>query len=425
MFFTMVARSFARGWKPKLLAALTIALGAALAAAMLSLALDVGDKVARELRAYGANIEVKPKTAQVFRGQGGLEFDPLADTAFLSERDLLKIKMIFWRNNIVAFAPYLNSPGRAGSADLPVVGTWFNKKLVLETGETLRTGLRKTKPWVKVAGAWPKENAASGQAVIGRRAAKELGVKEGDSLVVNLGDKRADLLITGIFFNDEQLENKVLVGLDWLQAKMGLPDKINTAEVSALTTPENALARKYQKNADSLTPKEWERWYCTPYVDAIAFQVEEVMPGGTAKPVRQVAETEGAVLSKVQLLMTLLTAAALISTALAISSLMTAVVLDRAKEVGLSKALGAANWLVVALFLAEAALLGLIGGVAGYGAGILLAQSVARGVFGTALSLKVAVLPLTLSLSVLITLGGSLAAIRTIIGFSPKEVLHG
>src|SRR3990172_4613452 len=175
MFALMVLRSFTRGWRRKLLAVVTIALGASLAAAMLNLALDVGDKMARELRAYGANLTVKPKTVQVLASN--LDFDPLAATSYLSEDDLLKIKLIFWRNNIVAFAPFLYDQARAGDTPVPVVGTWFSKKLVLQTGETLNTGIKKTKPWVKVRGAWPLDDPGSREGLIGLKAAKKLKVR--------------------------------------------------------------------------------------------------------------------------------------------------------------------------------------------------------------------------------------------------------
>lgn len=424
MFLLLTARSFIRGWQRKLLAVVSIALGASLAAAMLILVLDVGDKVGRELRTYGANITVKPKTAKISDRQE-LDFDPLAAASFLSEADLMKTKMIFWANNILAFAPFLYGQAQIGPTAVPVAGTWFNKKLVLETGETLRTGIKKTKPWIKVTGGWPAEDAKSTEALIGVKAAKNLGVKSGRLLTVTLAGRPLTLKIKGVLTAGDQLDDGLIVPLALVQERLGFAGKISEAEVSALTTPENKLAKKYQRDPKSLSSAEWERWYCTPYVDAISYQIEEVMPGSAARPFRQVAQAEGQILAKIQLLMFLLTVAALSSSALAISSLMTAMVLERSGEVGLAKALGATDGLVIAIFLAEAALLGLIGGGAGYGLGLAFAQAVAGSVFGSAITLKAVVLPITVFISLLVTLGGSLAAIRTIMRLNPKEVLHG
>lgn len=425
MLALMIFRSFTRGWRRKLLAVISIALGACLTAAMLNLSLDVGDKMARELRAYGANLTIKPKVEKAPAMQANVDYDPLAAASYLDESDLSNIKMIFWRHNIVAFAPFLYGQGTAGQREVELRGTWFNKKLVLETGETIRTGIRRTRPWVKVEGSWPSDRTKDRQALVGRKVASALGVGPGDSLTVDVGDRRIDLTVAGVIKAGGEADGAVMMPLALLQEGLERSGKINEAEVSALTTPENELAQKYRQDETSLSGAEWERWYCTPYVDSIAYQIEEVVPGSTAKPVRQVAETEGIILAKIQLLMLLLAVAALASTALAISSFMTAIVLERSKEVGLSKAVGASDFLVVSVFLAEAGLLGLIGGTAGYGLGVVFSQAVATSVFGAVISIKAIVLPLTLIISLLVTLGGSLAAVRTIIQLNPKEVLHG
>lgn len=88
---------------------------------------------------------------------------------------------------------------------------------------------------------------------------------------------------------------------------------------------------------------------------------------------RQVSESEGAILQKIQLLVWLLTMAALASSALGISSLMSASVLERREEIGLSKSIGAEDSAIILPFLVEAAILGLLGGLLGYG-GVLFWQ---------------------------------------------------
>ena len=65
MFIRMIAKAFIRQWKKMTMIAFTIALGASLATAMLSVMMDVEDKVNQELKAYGANITVVPKDASV------------------------------------------------------------------------------------------------------------------------------------------------------------------------------------------------------------------------------------------------------------------------------------------------------------------------------------------------------------------------
>ena len=65
MFFRMIRGTLLRQWKKMILIAITIALGASLATAMLSVVLDVGDKINQELKTYGANITVVPKQSSV------------------------------------------------------------------------------------------------------------------------------------------------------------------------------------------------------------------------------------------------------------------------------------------------------------------------------------------------------------------------
>ena len=109
----------------------------------------------------------------------------------------------------------------------------------------------------------------------------------------------------------------------------------------------------------------YDRWYCSPYAQSIAFQLQEAIPHSHAEQIRQVAQNEGTVLTRIQGLMLLITLAALLASALAVSASMATAVFERRGEVGLMKALGAGNLTVAVLFFAEAALLALIGGVAG------------------------------------------------------------
>ena len=112
-------------------------------------------------------------------------------------------------------------------------------------------------------------------------------------------------------------------------------------------------------------PKQFDRWYCTPYVRSIANQIQQAIPGAEAKPVYQVAETEGKILGRVGILLWVLAAAALITAGLAVASMMLATVLERRAEIGLFKSLGATDSRVATVFLLEASGIGLAGGALG------------------------------------------------------------
>ncbi|KAI7259474.1 hypothetical protein KC345_g10302 [Hortaea werneckii] len=384
----------------------------------------------KELKTYGANLLVVPKMDALPAEIDGIDFNPLADRQFIEETELPKIKTIFWAYNIVAFTPYLETTATVADVSHPVavVGTWFNKRLDLPTGEQINTGITQLKTWWQVEGGWVKDEDGN-TAMVGAGLARQLGVSPGQTVSVNVevkgGTKTLPLQVSGVISGGGTDDDKIYVPLSTLQQAMGLSGKVGKVEVSALTTPENELARRAALNPETLSAKDYETWYCTAYVSAIAYQIEKALPGSEAKVIRQVAESEGIILNKIQLLMLILTVAALISSGLGISGLMTTKVLERSKEIGLMKALGAQGAAVLLLFLAEAVISGIFGGLLGYGAGLGFAYIIDRTVFDTSLSFKGLVLPLVLLLSVALTLAGSYSAMRMVIRLQPAHVMRG
>src|ERR1700758_1460618 len=110
MFPRLVYESFYRQRRRKLLAGIAITLGVSVATAMIAVATDIGDKINRELRTYGANLVVTPDEDTLDVEIGGVNPKPASGGAYLNESDLLKIKGMFWRHNIVGFAPMLPVP---------------------------------------------------------------------------------------------------------------------------------------------------------------------------------------------------------------------------------------------------------------------------------------------------------------------------
>lgn len=407
--------------------ALTVALGTSLTTAMLNVMLDVGDKVNRELKAYGANITVVPKAASVLRDLYGIETNTGASAQYLAEADLGKLKTIFWAHNIVTFAPFLETKAILGQgSEVVLVGTWFDRSLELPTGEVAETGIKPLKSWWQVEGDWVQDNDSQG-AMIGSQLAGKLGLKMGDDLEITVagGERKERLKIRGIVNSGSAEDEQIFVPLSVAQKAMNLAGKVGRIEVSAITTPENELARRAAHNPKSLSLKEWETWYCTAYVSAIAYQIEEAVGGSRAKPIRQVAESEGVILQKTQLLMLLITVLSLIGSALGISNLLIAGVMERSKEIGLLKALGATDAVILWQNLAEAVTTGIVGGAIGYFCGLGFAQVIGQSVFGSAVAINTMVIPLVIVLVILVILAGSIPAVRMLLSLRPAEVLHG
>ena len=426
MFWRMVFRALGRQKKKMLMIALTIALGASLATAMLNVMFDVGDKVNQELKTYGANIRVVPQSASLLTEEFGFD-DNISQ--FLKEDELGKIKTIFWAFNIVDFAPYFESSAYLKDGQkVPVAGTWFKKHLELPTGETLDTGMTAMKTWWSVQGSW-LDNGDDTGAMVGSAFSKSNGITVGDTISLFRkadGKQRGQTwIVKGIFDSGSDEDEKIYITIKSAQKLFEKPGLVTSMEVSALTTPDNDLARRAAQDPSSLNRNDWDTWYCTAYVSSICYQIQEVISNSCAKAVRQVAESEGAILNKTQLLMLLITILSLIGSALGISNLVTASVMERAQEIGLLKAIGAHDAPISILVLTEILITAILGGIIGYFAGLGFAQIIGQSVFDSAINIKATVIPLVAILIFVVTMAGSVPSIKLLLSLKPAEVLHG
>ena len=426
MFWRIVKGALFRQKGKMALIAFTVALGASLATSMLNTMLGVGDKVNQELKTYGANINVLPKEASLLDDLYGMQEKEGQVQKYLKESELPKIKTIFWAYNIVDYTPYLNTwvSCNNDSKHTKMVGTWFNNHMDLPTGESVDTGMIRLKNWWEVQGEWLSEND-SDSVMLGKIFADRNGFKVGDEIQLKSNNLDKKLKVKGIFSSGSDEDAFIYSTLKTAQEFAGVTGVVNKVEVSALTTPDNDLARKAAKNPLSLTIKEWEVWYCTAYVSAICYQITEVMTDSVAKPIRQVAESEGDILNKTTLLMVLITVLTLIGSGFGISNLITASVMERSNEIGLQKAIGASNGRIISIILVEIILTAIFGTVIGYGVGLLLTQIIGLTVFGSAIAPTAMVVPIVAILIILVTILGSIPAIRYLLNLNPTEVLHG
>ena len=418
MFVRLVYESFRREKRRKVLAGAAITLGVTVATAMIAVATDIGDKINRELRTIGANLVITPQEDSLDVEIGGVNLKPPTDGAFLSEADLPKIKGIFWHNNILGFAPMLPvdlTIERYGKrVKVVLVGTYFSKQLSYGN-DHFTTGVRDIYPWWKVDGAWPDDNSMD--VLLGARLADRLGQKAGDDIMM-----ARPLHVSGVVSTGGPEDDEIIASLGVAQGFLGKPDGVRCVFVSALTKPEDAFGRRDPK---SMSGAVYDRWYCTPYPAAIALQLTEVIQHSHAEQIRQVAQNEGAVLTRIEGLIFLITLAALFASALAVSAAMATAIFERRAEVGLMKALGAGKVAVAAVFFAEAALMALIGGAVGFGIGSVLARQIGHSIFNSEISIPAVLLPVILAIAVIVTFAGSAAAIRRAVTMDPVFALRG
>jgi putative ABC transport system permease protein len=425
MFARLVRESFVKNPRRKLLTAAALMVGMAVATSTLTVALEVGDRLAREFSALGANLVVTPKADSLPLEIGGVDYRPVDEGSYLKESDLGKLKLIFWRHNILGFTPFLDVPASANGKNETLIGTWYDHEVPVPDGTTFKTGLSFTQPSWKIDGRWFADGAD--EAVVGGSLAASDPNDFAVGKTIQVAKTAAtpvtqSLMITGLVSTGGAEDDAILVPLSLAQNISGHAGEYRQLLVSALTKPADALA---MRDPSSLTPAEYDRWYCSPYISSISYQIEQVIPNTSVRAIRKVAETEGRVLSRISSLLWIVTIAALIAAGLAVAATSATTVLERRDEIGIMKAIGATNFTVAAIFLTEQLLLAIAGGSVGFVLGLLIARELGASVFGSPAPPRLVVLPVVLGLAAVVALAGSLIPLRRASHFRPAAILRG
>ena len=392
-------------------------MGAAIATALLSVSFDVSEKVGYEFRKYGANLLVVPDSDTIEVGFPGVDFGSVTEQRYINESDLWKIKTIFWRNNVLGFAPILYQVVSAGDGqdkqNVVLAGTYFNKDIEIiepyspDDPSIFNTGIQRISPWWEVTGDWIEDQNDTTSCMVGINVAEKLNLELGDTLTIRYyenyeeltNETSYNLTVKGIIETDGNEDNQIFVNLQVVQELTGRIGKLHMIQVSALC---NACP-----------------------VDTFAEEIEGKIPYADARTVKQLVSAEMNILGKIEDMMFLVTIVALIASALGVMTTMTTSVIERQKEIGLMKSVGAENNKIVALFLSEAAIIGIIGGLLGYFIGIVLSQFIGLSVFSTTINPRFEVVPIAIGISIGISLLASVLPVRRAVRVEPAIVLRG
>ncbi len=390
MFFRILRKSLVRRKGRIAIAVIAVMMGAAIATALINVSLDITDKVGYEFRAYGANILLVPKSDTVPITIGDIDYGTVAEQRYIDEKDLDKIMMIHNNDLIVGYAPYLYQVVTVENQSVVLTGTWFDQ-------------VKKVSPWWDIKGSWIDDRNDTTKSIIGVSVAEKLDLEIGDLYTVIYNDTKNetayDLLVAGIVTTGSSEDNQIFVNLDVAQDITQRPDKVNVVQVSA-------------------------HCFRCP-VDDIAEQIMMKIPYLEAKSVKRVAEAEMDVLGKLEQMMMLLTIVMLAASALGVMATMTTSVVERKKEIGMMKAIGAENKKIASLFLCEALIIGVLGGILGYIVGIIFAQFIGMSVFNSAITPRISVFPIALGISVGVSSLASILPVRKAVKIEPARVLRG
>ena len=417
MFFRILGKSFSRRKGKIAIAVIAVIMGAAIPSAMFTVSLDITDKVSYEFRKYGANLILVPRSDTIEVGFPGVEFGSVTEQRYINESDLWKIKSISWRNNILGFTPFLYQVIKAGEGvneqRIVLAGTYFNKEVEIlkpyspDDRTTFKTGVQSISPWWNVRGKWIEDPDDVKASMVGKNVAEKLDLNLGDVYPIRYSERPDDpsnetihmLTVVGIIDTNGYEDNQILVNLQVAQNLTSRPDKVHTVQVSALCNecPVNTFSK----------------------------EIEEKLPYVEGRSVKQLVSAEMSVLNKVEKMMLLVTVVALLASALGVGTTMTTSVIERQKEIGLMKSIGAENGRIASLFLTEAALIGVLGGFIGYLLGLVLAQFVGLSVFDSTISPRLSVLPMVMVISIGVTLIASALPVRRAMKIEPVVVLRG
>jgi putative ABC transport system permease protein len=343
------------------LAALAVAIGASVAAALLHVSGDVGSKLTRELRALGPNLLVTPSAA--------------APGAFLDEA-LVR--------------------GRLAAAGVHGVPLLYGRALA--RGHAVVIAGADPAALAQLHPSWQRAGGL-GDAQAGAALAKRFGLEPGDPLVLTSPDgaRTLDVRIGGVFDSGGSDDEALWLPLAQAQAFLALPGRVSLAQArveGGSAGVERAAARLQQGG------------------------------GLAALPLHALSATEQGLLDRMRRLMLLVTLAALVAGALSAYGTLTDLALERRREIALLKAIGAPRRRIIGRFLAESVAIGLTGGIVGWAIGAGFALFIGRLVFHATLRLQPGVPPIVIALAVGIALLAAAGPIRLALAVEPARALR-
>jgi putative ABC transport system permease protein len=371
-YVKMVASSLIRRKSRMLVALLAITIGATILSGLITIYYDIPRQMGQEFRSYGANFVILPSGNQS------------SMSAELMER-----AVSFLPGGIVTgIAPYRYHLVKINEQPFMAAGTELS-------------GARKTSPYWLVQGRWPE---AAGEALIGQELAGLIRLLPGNSFTVTGtgpggGSFSVEFTVSGVLQTGGAEEAFVFMSLPDFEAMTGEGGRIDVVECSI------------SANAEVL--------------ESLVKTIGENVPGVSPRLVKRLTDSEGAVLTKLQALVALVSVIVLLLIMICVATTMMAVVAERRREIGLRKALGASNQSLVTEFMGEGVFLGAFGGIPGAAAGYVFAQTVGLNVFNRSIAFKPLFVLLTLAASIIITALACVIPVRNATDVDPAIVLRG
>jgi putative ABC transport system permease protein len=388
MFWRIIRRLFGANRGRLFVMLLALGSGAAVTAALLNLQVDAKRRLTTEFRAFGANVIITPRS---------LSAGPVGNQ-LLSESMISKIPTEFEGRPILA-APFLylvalaNSDTSQTSIQAVLAGTDITHLPQLGAGwkfEPLAPAIGSSAPTLLTS--------MSPRCAVGARAAEQLKAIHGVHLTFDNGGKKASCEVVSVITSGGPEDNQIFLDMATAQELASLSSRVSLILVSAEGTP--------------------------VIIERFISTLSKNMPGADVHGIRQFTEGEAKIYNRISGLLTATVGIVLLLTALCVMAAMTNVAMERKNDVGLMKAIGGSMRRVLRLFLAEAALLGLAGGMIGAAAGIFLSIGLGKAVFGVAARPRLIVYPVAVALTVIVAILSAFP-LRRLASIRPASVFRG
>jgi putative ABC transport system permease protein len=386
MFWRIVRRLLTANYSRLFVILLALGAGAAVTAALLNLQMDAKKRLTTEFRALGANVIVAPKT-------GSVAVDDLgADPNTIDQTILSKLP----RQNdgkaipTVGFLYLIGSVAKQGSEK-------FEQAVLAGTEGS---GLTEVRPGVRMEYSAVEKDASACE--VGAKAAAQLQVKAGDTLVLrgHGADDHpgATCVVFSVVATGGGEDSQIFVPLVLAQMLGGLSGRLSLIQMSVTGTPTS--------------------------IQKFVAELSRNLPEADVHGIKQLTEAEGKLYSRVSGVLSATVLLVLVLTSLCVMAGMSNIAAERKNDVGLMKAIGGSVRRVVELFLAEAVLMGLMGGIVGAAIGILLSISLGKAVFGVAAQPRWIVYPVAVTLTVIVSIASAFP-LRRVAGIRPASVFRG
>jgi putative ABC transport system permease protein len=383
MFWRIMRRLLAANRGRLFVILLALGAGAAITAALLNLQVDAKRRLTTEFRAFGPNVVIVP------RGDSG----PPRQPRTMSESVLRKVPRLNEGNQVVnvgwlyLIASAVRQVPRANAigAGVPVVVAGYTGGVQQEMLSSSPAGARLLTDGLPYCD-------------LGVKVASTLNVRERDKVTLRNGSIEVVCSVWGILPYGGQQDNQIFVHIETAQRLARLPGQIGLIEVVTTGTPQS--------------------------VERFIDDLRQRLPDSDVRPIRQFTEGEARIYNRISGILSATVALVLILTTLCVMAAMTNVAMERRNDVGLMKAIGGATRRVLRLFLAEAALLGLAGGVLGASVGILLSMWLGKTVFGVAARPRLIVYPVAVALTIIVAIAGAYP-LRRLANIRPAAVFRG